>query len=149
MEVSTTLSSGSPLPATRPPEFARLLYSWYTDLSATISTAACSTAPVPLDKGVYIYQCQHFLTVINTLSITLSTREDLKYSSPPPCRLYANDACQCVISNTSAGCHHLLDNVQHWLEWVQMKAMVPKCPSMVIHEATGKRFDQNLFSVVT
>ena len=36
-----------------PPEFCRLLQSWYTGLSATISTEEWSTNPVPLNIRVY------------------------------------------------------------------------------------------------
>ena len=38
-----------------------------------------------------------------------------------------------------AGCQHLLDMMQRWLEWSQLKAKVPKCCSMAIQASTGKR----------
>ena len=63
-----------------------------------------------------------------SVSETLST-----LSQSPPSLLYADDAC--IISNTPAG-QHLL---QHWLEWVQLKAKVPKCCSMVLQVSSGKR----------
>ena len=77
-----------------------------------------------------------FLTVMITLSDTLCTRGDLEFSLPHSSisvnnLLYADDAC--IISNSPAGCQHLLDLVQRWLEWAQLKAKVPKCRS------TGRR----------
>ena len=123
-----------------PPEFCRLLQSWYSGLSATISTDEWSTPPVPLKIGVYQGDplgVVIFLTVMNTLSDTLSTRNDLGFTLPTSAisinhLLYANDAC--VISSTPASCQHLLNMVKQWLEWV-----VSKCRSMAIQASTGKR----------
>ena len=83
-----------------------------------------------------------FLTVINTLSDSLCTRRDLGFtlsrsSTTINHLLYADDAC--IISNTPAGCQHLLNMVQRWLEWALLKAKVPKCRSMVIQASSGKR----------
>ena len=83
-----------------------------------------------------------FLTVMNTLSDTLNTRWDLSFSLPQSKisinhLLYADDAC--IISSSPAGCQHLLDMVQRWLEWAQLKAMVPKCCSLVIQASSGRR----------
>ena len=133
-----------------PPEFCRLLQSWYSGLSATISTDAWSTDPVPLELGVYQgdpLSVVIFLTVMNTLSDTLCSRKDLGFTLPQSSTtinhlLYADDAC--IISNTPAGCQHLLDMVQHWLEWAQLKAKVPKCRSMAIQASTGKRISPTL-----
>ena len=132
------------------PEFCRLLSSWYTGLSATISTDEWSTAPVPLRIGVYQgdpLSVVIFLTVMNTLSDTLCTRKDLgftlsSFSTSVNHLLYADDAC--IISNTPAGCQHLLDMVQCWLEWASLKAKVPKCRSMVIQASTGRRITQDI-----
>ena len=101
-----------------PPEFRRLLRSWYDGLSATISTNEWATAPVPLRIGVYQgdpLSVVVFLTVMNTLSDTLNTRNDLGFTPHTPSAsindlLYADDAC--IVNNTSAGCQHLLDLVQ-------------------------------------
>ena len=133
-----------------PPEFCRLLQSWYTGLSATISADNWCTDPVPLRVGVYQgdpLSVVIFLTVMNTLSDTLCRRGDLGFSLPQSTTtinhlLYADDAC--VISSTPAGCQHLLDMVQRWLEWAQLKAKVPKCRSMVIQASTGKRVNPKL-----
>ena len=127
-----------------------MLQSWYTGLSATISSDEWSTDPVPLRIGVYQgdpLSTVIFLTVINTLSDTLCTRGDLGYSLPQSSirinhLLYADDAC--VISNTPAGCQHLLDMVQRWLDWAQLKAKVSKCRSMVIQASSGRRGCPNL-----
>ena len=93
-----------------PPEFRRLLRSWYDGLSATISTNEWATAPVPLRIGVYQgdpLSVVVFLTVMNTLSDTLNTRNDLGFTPHTPSAsindlLYADDAC--IVNNTSAGC---------------------------------------------
>ena len=128
-----------------PPQFCALMQSMYTGLSATISTEKWCTAPVPLHIGVYEgdpLSVAIFLTVINTLSDTLSTRHDLGFTLPSSSvttnhLLYADDAC--VLSSSPAGCQHLLDLVQQWLDWAQLKAKIPKCRSMVIQASTGKR----------
>ena len=49
---------------------------------------------------------------------------------------YADDAC--IVSSTPAGCQHLLDVVQRWLEWAQLKAKVPKCHSIAFQASSGK-----------
>ena len=128
-----------------PPEFCRLLQSWYSGLSATISTDEWSTPPVPLKLGVYQgdpLSVVIFLTVVNTLSDTLRTRNDLGFTLPASSisinhLLYADDAC--VVSNTPAGCQHLLDMVHQWLEWAQLRAKVSKCRYMTIQASTGKQ----------
>ena len=68
------------------------------------------------------------------------TRRDLGFSLPQSSisinhLLYADDTC--VISNTPAGCQHLLDMVQRWLEWAQLKVKVPKCWSIVLQASSG------------
>ena len=103
-----------------PPEFCRLLQSWYTGLSATISTEEWFTDPVPLNIGVYQgdpLSVVIFLTVMNTLSDALHSRSDLGFTLPNSSitinhLLYANDAC--IISNSPAGCQHLLDMSAGW-----------------------------------
>ena len=53
-----------------PPEFCKLMKSWYSDLSTTISSDEWSTTPVPLKIGVYQgdpLSVVIFLTVMNTL----------------------------------------------------------------------------------
>ena len=70
-----------------PPEFCALMQLMYTGLSATISTEEWCTAPVPLEIGVYQgdpLSVAIFLTVINTLSVTLSTRQDLGFFTGYP-----------------------------------------------------------------
>ena len=68
-----------------PQEFCRLLESWYSDLSATISLDKWVSDQVLLQTGVYqgdLLSVVIFLTIINTLSDTLSTRSDLGFSLP-------------------------------------------------------------------
>ena len=61
-----------------------------------------------------------FQTVMNTLSDTLCTRDDLGFTLPSSSisvnhLLYVDDAC--IVCSTPAGCQHLLGLVQQWLEW--------------------------------
>ena len=121
-----------------PQEFCRLLHSWYTDLSATISTDEWSTDPVPLQLGVYQgdpLSVVIFLTVINTLSDTLHTREDIGFSLLQSINhlLYADDTC--IISNIPSDCEHMLDMVHRWLEWAQLKVKVPM--QALVHGGAG------------
>ena len=88
-----------------------------------------------------------FLTVMNTLSDTLCSRKDLGFTLPHSSitinhLLHADDTC--IIGNTPVGCQRLLDMVQCWLEWAQLKAKVPKCRSMAIQASTGKRVSPTL-----
>ena len=62
-----------------PPEFCRLLQSWYSGLSGIVSTDQWQTDTVPLKTGIYQgdpLSVVIFLTVINTLSDTLNTCRD-------------------------------------------------------------------------
>ena len=125
-----------------PPEFCRLLHSWYSGLSGTISTDTWSTDPVPLKIGVYQgdpLSVVIFLTVMNTLSDTLCSRNDLGFTLP----------------QTSITINHLLYHHQqhprrlptstgHGAEWAQLKAKVPKCRSMAIQASAGKRVSPTL-----
>ena len=66
-----------------------------------------------------------FLTVMATLSDTLQARQDLGVMLPNlesvvNHLLYADDTC--IVSTSSAGCQHLLNMVQQWLEWAKLKA---------------------------
>ena len=130
-----------------PPEFCGLLQSWYSGLSTSISTQNWTTSPIPLQIGVYQgdpLSVVIFLTVMNTLSDTLCTRQDLGFSLPSSSisfnqLLYADDTC--VIGQNPAACQHLVTIVQRWLEWAQLKAKVPKCRSLGIQASTGKRVD--------
>ena len=66
-----------------PPEFCALIQLLYTGLSATVSTDEWCTTPILLGIGVYQgdpLSVAIFLTAMNTLSDTLSTRSDLGFS---------------------------------------------------------------------
>ena len=133
-----------------PPEFCRLLQSWYSGLSATVSTEGWVTPPFPLEIGVYQgdpLSVVIFLTVMNTLSDTLKTRGDLGYTIPSSTTptnhlLYADNIC--IISNSPAGCQHLLSMVERWLQWSLLKAKVPKCRTMCFQASTGRKIDPGL-----
>ena len=128
-----------------PQEFCQLLNSWYTGLSGSVSSDRWTTDPVPLRTGVYQgdpLSVVIFLTVMNTLSDTLSSRLDLGFSLPQSSvtinhLLYADDAC--IIGSSPAGCQHLLDIVQLWLDWAQLRAKVPKCRSLILQASSGTR----------
>ena len=112
-----------------PTELCHLLQSWYTGLSATVSTQEGMTPAVPLEIGVYQgdpLSVVIFLTVMATLSDTLSTRYDLGVVIPKlklsvNHLLYADDTC--IVSSSPAGCQHLLDIVQQWLVWAPGKSI--------------------------
>ena len=68
-----------------PPKFRKLLQSWYSGLSATIATDDWDTSTVSLEMVFFQgdpLSIVIFLTVMNTLSDTLSTRIDLGYTLP-------------------------------------------------------------------
>ena len=127
-----------------PPEFCRLLASWYTGLPASISCDEWVTEPVPLNVGVYQgdpLSVVVFLSVMNTLSDTLVMRTDLGYTLPGTSLttnhlFYADDAC--IISSSPAGCKYLLDTVQRWLDWALLRAKAPKCHCLTIQASSGK-----------
>ena len=133
-----------------PPEFCILLQSWYSGLLATVSIEGWVTPPLPLEIGVYQgvpLSVVIFLTVMNTLSHTLKTRGDLGYTIPSSTTptnhlLYADDIC--IISNSPAGCQHLLSMVERWLQWSLLKAKVPKCCTMCFQASTGRKIDPGL-----
>lgn len=130
-----------------PPEFCGLLRSWYSGLSATISTEDWVTSPIPSQIGVYQGHPLSVVILMNTLSDTLRTREDLGFCLPSSSistnqLLYADDTC--MIGNTLAACQHLLDMVQQWLEWSKLRVKVPKCRSLGIQASTGRRVDPGL-----
>ena len=84
-----------------PPEFCQLLQSWYSGLTARVSTVEWFTAAVPLQTGVYQgdpLSVVIFLTVMNTLSDMLHTQNDLGFPLPSlPISinqlLYTDDTC--------------------------------------------------------
>ena len=68
-----------------PPEFCHQLQSWYTGLSVSISTHKWETPSISFQKGMYQgdpLSVAIFVTVMNTLSDTLRTREDLGFFLP-------------------------------------------------------------------
>ena len=81
-----------------------------------------------------------FLTVMCTLSDTLKIREDLGFSLPNS-SLCVNQLLllyTCIIGHSPAACQHLLDLSQHWLQWSQLRAKVPKCLTLAIQVSTGR-----------
>ena len=137
-----------------PQEFGRLLRSWYTGLSSSVTTKAWSTSSILLKIGVYQgdpLSVVIFLTVMNTLSDTLHPIEDLGFSLPPSSTftnhlMYAGDVC--LVSSSPAGCQHLLELVQRWLKWSCFKAKVEKCCALCLNACTGKGHLQHSLFVV-
>ena len=56
--------------------------------------------------------------------------------------MYVDDVC--VISNSLAGCQHLLNLVQRWLELSCLKVKVDKCCLMSVQASTGRRVNSGL-----
>ena len=82
-----------------------------------------------------------------TLSVTLSTRCDLGVVIPNlelsvNHLLYADDTC--IVSSSPAARQHLLDTVQQWLDWAQLKAKPSKSRALSIKASTGKAGVPNL-----
>ena len=108
------------------------------------------TPSVRLEIGVYQgdpLSVVIFLTVMATLSDTLSTRHDLGVVIPNlelsvHHLLYADDTC--IVSSSPAACQHLLDIVQQWLDWAQLKAKPSKSRALSIKASTGKAGVPNL-----
>ena len=122
----------------------------YTNLSATITTPAWTTAEIPLQVGVY--QGDPLSTVIfNTVMCTrieaLHPYQQLGYTfSQSDCSVhllqYADDTC--LIGSGPASCQELLRPVERWLQWTGMRAKPANCHSLGIRASTGKSFDPAL-----
>ena len=133
-----------------PPALCHLLHSWYSGLSATVSTPDWVSPAVPLEMGVYQgdpLSVAIFLTVMSTLTDTLNTRQDLgavspNSESPVNHLLYADDTC--IVSSSPAACQHLLDMVQQWLIWAKLEAKPSKSRALCIKASLGKAYDPQL-----
>ena len=55
---------------------------------------------------------------------------------------YADDAC--LISEGPESCKRLLKGRERWLDWIGMKAKVPKCHSLALRASTAKTYDPKL-----
>lgn len=55
--------------------------------------------------------------------------------------LYANDTC--IVGKSPAACQYLLDMVQGWLEWANLRANLAKSRALCIKASTGK-YDSQL-----
>ena len=107
------------------------------------------TPPFPLNIRVYQgdpLSIALFITVINTLSDTLSTRKDLgtlsQHPPPQPVTLFM------LITSVSL-VTHLLDAdtylmVNQWLQWSLLDAKVPKCRALSFQASTGRKVDPGL-----
>ena len=122
-----------------PPQFSGIVQSFYSHLSAKVSSSSWSTSLIPLQIGVYQgdpLPVVIFNTVINTM---VDTRLDLgyHYSTSQTVNLlqYADDAC--LIADSPSSCQQLLHVVDGWLQWSGMKVKVPKCHSLAIEASTG------------
>ena len=127
-----------------PPALCNLLHSWYSGLSASISTPDWITPSIPLKIGVYQgnpLSVLIFLTVMATLSDTLAPFMDLGVVVPGSESrvnhlLYADDTC--ITAHTPAACQHLLDVVQQWFDWANLKAKPSKSRVLCIKASTGR-----------
>ncbi len=66
----------------------------------------------------------------------------------PPPSTYSSTLTTRVVSHSPAACQHLLDLVQRWLQWSQLRSQlrvkVPKCHSLGIQASTGRVIDPKL-----
>ena len=133
-----------------PPQFQRIIQSFYSNLSAVITSSQWLTQPIPLQIGVYQgdpLSVVIFNTVINTLLDTIKIRRDLGYHYTNRFSVnllqYADDIC--LISNSPAACQQLLQLVVRWLGWSGMKAKIPKCHSLALTSSTSRLVDPHLY----
>ena len=82
-----------------------------------------------------------FLTVMATLSDALAPFMDLGVVVPGSEShvnhlLYADDTC--ITAHTPAACQHLLDVVQHWLDWANLMVQPSKSRVLCIKASTGR-----------
>ena len=133
-----------------PPQFQKIIASFYSGLAGQFLTTNWSTPSIPLKIGVYQgnpLSVVIFNTVMNTLVDTLQTRLDLGYNlstSNHQVNLlqYADDTC--ITANSAASAKHPLNMTSNWLEWAGMKAKPCKCHSLALARSTGKLFNPNL-----
>ena len=133
-----------------PPEFCKLLQSWYTGLTASISTPDWVSPVIPLEIGVLQgdpLSVVIFLTVMATLSDTLDTRKELRATIPSTSSsvnhlLYADDTC--ITASSPAACQELLNVVEQWLDWAGMKAKPSKSRTLCLKASTGRVYTPHL-----
>ena len=126
-----------------PPEFCHLLDTWYTGLSASISTPVWVTPAFTLQIGVYQgdpLSVVIFLTVMAALSDTLTAWMNLGVVVPGSDirvnhLLCADDTC--ITVHSSAACQQLFNVVQQWLNWAMLKAKPSKSRVLYIKASTG------------
>ena len=135
-----------------PPQFSA--QSFYSHLSAKVSSSSWSTSLIPLQIGVYqgdALSVVIFNTVINTMVDTIKTRLDLRYhfSTSQTVNLlqYADDAC--LIAESPSSCQQLLHVVDGWQQWSGRKVKVPKCHSLAIKASTGRVVYPNLYIIIS
>lgn len=126
-----------------PSQFHATVEAFYSNLTATITSFARSTPPIPLEIGVYQgdpLSAVNFNTVINTMVDTIKTRLDLGYLQTSNQYIsllqYANDTC--LVANSPSSCQELLQLVDRWLCWSGMRAKVPKCHGVALKASVAK-----------
>ena len=129
-----------------PPQFLATVQAFYSNLSATITSATWSTPPIPLEIGVYQGDPLSVVIFINTMVDTIKTRLDLGYrlTSSQSVNLlqYADDTC--LVANSPSSCQQLLQLVDKWNCWSGMRAKVQKCHSLALKASVAKLVDLHL-----
>ena len=129
-----------------PPKFPHLVQNFYSNLAVTINSSQWSTPPIPLEIGVYQgdpLSIVIFNTMINTMVDTIKSRPDLGYCLTENQTIsllqYADNTC--LIASSPSSCQQLLQLVDRWLRWSEIRAKVPKCHSLARKASSGKLVD--------
>ncbi len=90
-----------------------------------------------------------FNSVMSTLAQALGQLEGLGYhfsNSPRSANAiqYSDDTC--LVADGLASCQQLLRYVDHWLEWMGMRAKVPNFHSLAIRASAGRTYDPQLLT---
>ena len=133
-----------------PAKLMSIVTSLYSDLSVVVASQEWVTSEIPIKVGVYQgdpLSTVIFNMVMCTLVEALHPLRHLGYSfSQSKCSIhllqYADDTC--LVADGPASCQQLIERVEEWLSWSDMKAKPAKCHSLEIRPSTGTSFDPAL-----
>ena len=134
-----------------PEQLVSIVSEFYRDLTGIVQTKRWTTAPFPIEVGVFQgdpLSVVIFNTVINTLVDTILQADQYGYAISQSAHRsnllqYANDTC--LVGDGPAACQSLLNMTSRWLDWSGLKAKVPKCASLAIQASSSKPTDSKLY----
>ncbi len=125
----------------------------YTDIAASVSAKAWSTAAIPLQIGVFqgdplsaeIFNAE-MNTYIDSIKPYLASGYKFSKSNQSLGLLqYADDTC--LVSDGPSSCQQTLTHTEEWLRWSGMKPTVRKCQCVALESYSCRVFDPNLMLV--